>query len=93
MEAVNVSIQEVRVYLYLKTNPEWLNAATIADGVKVSPRTARRHLKTLAELGIAELVEAFPSFRYRIAPATARQSKPYRQRLEQAAVSLGELKG
>lgn len=45
--------------------PEWRSSSDIAERSDVHPRSARRHLRSAVELGIAEVWRVFPCWLYR----------------------------
>ena len=81
-----VSRHAVAVYQALAQTGEWLNSCTVAERAQVAPRTARAHLRTLVERGVAECVHVFPGYRYRIVE-TAR-GRDYATQLRAAADAL-----
>jgi predicted DNA-binding transcriptional regulator YafY len=79
-----VSPHLVRVVRFLRTASEWMTARDIAAGSHVSPRTARLHAATLADLGLANVEEVFGGYRYRW---SGRQHEML-QRIERASAAM-----
>ena len=89
MERNQVSIHEVRVFLVLRDEPRWVDANTVAQKAKVSPRTARAHLRRLTQLGVVDMAQVFPGHRYRYAEKAEKRNATYVQRLEGACEAFG----
>lgn len=94
MESRSISIQEVRVYQALRAHPgQWLSNHDVADEASVAERTARAHTARFVELGIAEVAELSPSYRYRLKERSALTDASYLDRLEQAVEVLSGIAG
>lgn len=89
METNEVSLHQVRIYLYVKTAPGWVTTNDIAEHAAVAARTARCHAKKLTELGIFDVAELFPAHRYRCSEKAGKRNTAYLQRLTQAVSIFG----
>lgn len=85
-----ISPHEVRVFMALDEE-QWLDAAEIAVRAKVHPRTARLHLQRMRELAVAEWVEVYPAFLYRLAASGG--DLVYLEQLAQAAEAFAPAAG
>lgn len=85
-----ISMQEAKLYLLLRESPKtWLTSKELATTAEVSGACTRMYLRRFVKAGIAEVIEIFPGYRYRIS-ALARRSDPVHvSRLESAVDVLG----
>ncbi len=88
MEKNEVSIQEVKVYLTLKASG-WLTNKELAEKIKISDRTIRQKTKKFVDLGICDMAEVFPGYRYRLSEKADRRNTAYLRRLEFAREVFG----
>lgn len=84
--AIEISAHEVRIVAALKASGEWMSSRDVAREAKVAPRTARHHLRRLADIGILEEAEVFPGHRYRFSAKSDRT--PHYKRILAAAAAL-----
>lgn len=89
MPIAAISPHLCRVYQQLKVVSDWRTAAQIGTDAQVNTRTARAHLTTLTEAGIAEQAEVFPAYRYRLSVIGKRADSPLSLRLNQAMALFG----
>lgn len=85
-----ISLHEATVYLLLVNNRDrWFTSKELAAEANVSGRSARLFAAKLAEMGIADRLETYPGYRYRIAAGSQRRHAEYIQRLTEVAQVLG----
>ena len=82
------SIQLLKVYDAATRHAGWLSAKELAEIGGVAGRTARAHAARLVDLGLFDLEETFPGFRYRRAAPNERNF-PLLQRFDRARTALG----
>ncbi len=92
MEAIEISLHLWRVYSYAREQNRWLTARDIATGSKVGLSVARHHCYKLADAGIFERVETFPT-RYRFAVTAPRANPRYLHRLEASSDQYRSIDG
>ncbi len=91
MEQNTISLQEVRVYRVLRAQPEtWFTNIELHEHVKASDRTVRAMTLKFMRLGLVDLMELFPGYRYRWSEKAAKRNRTYLDRLEAAAEILPE---
>lgn len=61
-----ITPHEVRTYQAVQQS--WATSREVASKAGVAERTARHHLRRLADAGVIERFEAFDGFRYRANP-------------------------
>lgn len=67
MNRHKISQHQVSCYLALKANcHRWLTNKELADAAEVSPRTTRKYSRIFADVGIADVMELFPEYKFRI---------------------------
>lgn len=84
MEQSEVSINQVKLYQYLKTTGAWMTNKDLATALGISLRNASLHTQTLVRLGILDQAEVFPGHRYRYSAKAKKRNLAYVQRLEEA---------
>lgn len=84
MEGNEISVHQLRIYLFVKGSSAWLTSKEVAIGAKVADRTARQHLFRLVGLGIFDQAEVFPGHRYKFSDMASKRNYGYLLRLEQA---------
>ena len=84
MEPTKFSVHLWRVFDAARSSGQWLTSRDIAIRSGVAGRTARAHASRLAGLGLFEVAEVFPAYRYRISKLADKRSKAMLQRLEAA---------
>lgn len=82
-----ISHHEVKIVKAVSEHGSWIDAESVAKKAGVAPRTARAHLKRLADIGIIEQAEVFPAHRYRWSEKTG--NKSYLLRLKAAGEVFG----
>ena len=91
MERNEISIHEVRIFLFLKKNLEkWITNKQISEGTKVSERTVRAHTLKLVKMGILNQAEVFPAHRFRYSDKADKRNRGYFERLTSACEVFGE---
>jgi hypothetical protein len=87
-----LSIQEIRVFQTLRAHAgQWRTNHQIAEEAAVAQRTAQAHTAHFVKLGIAEVEELGPSYRYRLKDRAAVADAAYLNRLEDAVKVLSGL--
>lgn len=89
MEKNEVSLHQLKVYLFVRDAKKWVTNVDITNGVGFSNRTVRMHTKNFVELGIFDHVEVFPGHRFKVADKPEVRNKAYFQRLQQAIEVFG----
>ena len=89
MEKGEVSLHQLKVYLFARDKGSWVTAREIAEGAGVADRTARHHALTLVKLGVFDQAEVFPAHRYRYSEKANKRNKAYMLRLEGAREAFG----
>ena len=65
--AKEISLEQAKVIRALtKEGDVWVTVLVLADRAQTSERSAYRHLKQLAKIGVAEEIKAHHGYRYRI---------------------------
>jgi predicted transcriptional regulator len=80
-----ISPHEVRVFLAMAADNQWRTSRQIAEAANVAERTARHHVSAFVRLGIAEHLETFGGYRYRL----VNHDTDYANRLRAAAKVFG----
>lgn len=81
IEANEISLHRLKVFLFTKDARSWLTNEAIAKGAGVAPRTARHHTKALVELGLFDQADVFPGHRFRLSDKAEVRNKSYFRRL------------
>jgi ABC-type cobalamin/Fe3+-siderophores transport system ATPase subunit len=81
---VEISPHEVRVYRALQDG-EWHTSREIAAAAQVADRTARAHARKFVQLGVAEHLETFGGWRFRLTEHHTKQAREYVEQLKRAA--------
>ena len=89
METDEVSVHQLRVFLFVKESQRWITAKEIAWGANVAPRTARAHALKLVQLEIFDVMEVSPAHRYRLSEKANRRNQAYLLRLQKAQEAFG----
>ena len=89
MERSEVSVHEVKVFLFLQRHRGWVSSRDISESSGVAPRTARSHALRLVKLGIFDQADVFPGHRYRLSPMAPKRNAAYLRRLTESADVLG----
>lgn len=84
MEHAEISLHQLRIFLFVQAADRWVTNAEVAAGAQVGTRTARAYTKRLVDLGIFDQAEVFPAHRYRLSPHAEKRHKAYLLRLQQA---------
>lgn len=92
MEKNEISLHQVKIFLYVKGAGRWVTNQEIAAATTFSNRTIRFHTKHMVELGLFDHAEVFPGHRFRLAEKPEVRNKGYLLRITQAIEVFG-LKG
>ncbi len=84
MEEGEVSLNQVKVFDFVRKSEGWVTAAEIATGSGVVPRTVRHHVLKLVKLGIFDQAEIFSAHRYRVSEHADKHNAAYVLRLHEA---------
>lgn len=86
MERDVISRHEVQIFRLLSGHSErWFTNKEIAEEAKVAERTAREHSSRMVKLGLLDMKELFPGYRYRWANTGNKRDTAYLHRLRDAA--------
>ena len=66
-----VSLHLLKAYDHVRSQDRWMTAKEIAERGEISERTARKHARSLARLGIFERMEVFGGYRYHLSASAA----------------------
>ena len=91
METNEVSIHLLKVFEAAKAHGGWLTAKEIAQRSGVAPRTGRAHANRLVALGIFDVAEVFPGYRYRLSALAENRNRAMLQRLAKARAAFGQV--
>jgi len=84
MEKNEISEQEVKIYLAMKSSTKWITNKSISEITKIPLRTVAFKTKKFVDLGLCDLAEVFPGHRYRLSAKADKRNLSYVKRLEQA---------
>lgn len=91
MERATISHHETRIYkVFVEHASDWLTSKRAAEIASVSSRTARLHTTRLAEIGVLDVRQTWPGYRFRLADPVKAGAKKYRERLDEAVVTFGD---
>ena len=88
-ETNEISIHMVRIVRVLRSSG-WMTVKGIATSASVARRTAAKHLLCLLKLGLIDQAEVFPGHRNRWSEMAGKRNAAFVERLDRAAVALGE---
>ena len=91
MESNEISHHQVRLYDYLRANPQWHTGKSISEGAGLNNRTVRAHVLKFVKLGLVDQLELYPGHRYRWSEIAEKRNKAMFQRLEQASQVFREM--
>jgi hypothetical protein len=85
-----ISPHQIRVYEAVRCSRDWMTAREIsAVAADVAERTANRHARMLAGIGVFERHCDLPGYRYRLCATPDVAAQAYMKRLETAKDVLG----
>ena len=84
-----IARHEVAFYLAARSATGWSTAHDLANAAGIAQRTGRAYARKFVTLGIFDLAEVWPSFRYRWSANATKRHHAYAQRLQQAAEVFG----
>jgi predicted ArsR family transcriptional regulator len=84
MKAKRISPHEVRVFLQLWRQSGWRSIEQIASAAGVARRTAHNHVSRLCADGVLEVLQAFPSYLYRLSEKQSTTGVSYMEQIQQA---------
>lgn len=89
VERGEISLHQLKVFNFVKSQDGWTTAKDIAAGAGVAERTARHHARVLVHLGVFDRAEVFPAHRYRLSDKVNKRNKSYMLRIEEARQAFG----
>lgn len=84
-----ISPHECRTFAYLKGSRAWRTAKEIAEGARISHRTANKHTRLLSESGLLERMETHPAPMFRFTTESAQRNPSYIARIANACEAFG----